>query len=319
MLFTTEVVLGPRSRKGSVGLVLFCRAPWRGFYEWPWFGAPYYFGNTVTNTLANELIQKFKDIFEKTHNNRPPDWAWPFKPSIPLVGENYKPGKGLLIYASAENLSWHNNKKDSPLHQFFTEENAWNRYRIQYDEYCSKPNKSHPKVYFPNVGIQPVSDGGLLAAGLFTAIKYGLQQEESPRSFLETIAVTNWNKFSIRSPGKNEDIRGIKKLTASLAFVVAELMVLQPAVVLIPRTAWRHLKLQAAMQEASPQSKFLPAPQFNATVVNCHLRQYDRLASQLKNELANTPLASWMENVRRVSRKHAWRYIAMLDGIATQE
>jgi hypothetical protein len=33
-------------------------------------------------------------------------WAWPFKPPVPLVGRNYKPGKGLLIYASAENLSW---------------------------------------------------------------------------------------------------------------------------------------------------------------------------------------------------------------------
>jgi len=313
MLFTTEVVLGPRSRKGSVGLVLFCRAPWRGFYEWPWFGAPYYFGNTVTNTLANELIQKFKDIFEKTHNNRPPDWAWPFKPSIPLVGENYKPGKGLLIYASAENLSWHNNK-DNPLHQFFTGDNVWNRYRLQ----CEMIGRNS-EDFFPYVGIQPVNDGGLLAAGLFTATKYGLQHEKNPRSFLETIAVTNWNKFSIRSPGKNEDIRGIKKLTASLAFVVAELMVLQPAVVLIPRTVWRHLKLQAAMQAASPQSEFLDAPQFNATVVNCHLGSYEEKARQLRKDWQGKPLARWMSNLCGINEGNAWRYIAMLDGIPTQK
>lgn len=166
-------MLGPRSRKGSVGLVLFCRAPWNG---------------------------------------TSPEWAWPFKPSIPFIGENYKPGEGLLIYASAENLSWLNNKK-KPVPQFFTDDNAWNRYRVQYDEYCINLDKSFPKADFPNVGIQPVNDGGLLAAGLFTVIKYNLQQEENPCSFLETIAVTNWNKFSIKSSDKNEDVRSIKKLT----------------------------------------------------------------------------------------------------------
>ena len=167
--------------------------------------------------------------------------------------------------------------------------------------------------FFPYVGIQPVNDGGLLAAGLFTAIKYGLQQKTEPRPFLEMIAVTNWNKFSIRSPDKNEDIRDIKKLTASLAFVVAELMVLQPAVVLISRTVWRHLKLQAAMKAASPQSKFLDVPQFNATVVNCHLGSYEETAKQLIKEWEGTSLARWMNNLCPRIKKNGWLYITKLD------
>jgi hypothetical protein len=260
----------------------------------------------VTNTLANELIQKFKDIFEKT-NNKPPDWAWSFKPSIPFIGENYKPGEGLLIYASAENLSWHNNK-DNPLHQFFTEGHVWDRYRAQY-----KVLGHNPKNIFPNVGIQPINDGGLLAAGLFTAIKYGLQQKSEPRSFLETIAVTNWNKFSIKTPHKNEDIRGIKKLTASLDFVVTELTMLHPAVVLIPRTVWRHSKLQMVMRMASPQSYFLDVPQFNATVVNCVLRKYEEKARQFRIDWQGQLLARWMSNLCGINEDIAWRYIAMLD------
>ena len=143
------------------------------------------------NTLANDLLQRFKDIFEKIHNNKPPEWAWPCKPSIPFVGNNYKPGEGLLIFASAENLSWFNNKQN-PLHQFFTEENVWNRYRVQYEE-----SDRHFKNFFPVVGIQPATNGGLFAAGLFVANKYKLQRRAKPRSFLETIAVTNWCKFSI--------------------------------------------------------------------------------------------------------------------------
>jgi hypothetical protein len=260
----------------------------------------------VINTLANDLIQRFKDIFTDV-----PEWAWPSKPSIPLVGENYKPGKGLLIYASAENLSWLN---DDPTPQFFTDENAWNRYRVQYEN-----EGRNSKNFFPYVGIQPANDGGLFAAGLLTAIKYGLQQEENPRSFLESIAVTNWNKFSIKSPDKNEDIRNIKKLTASLAFVIAEMMVLQPKVVLIPRTIWRHLKLQTAIRAASPRSKFLPVPQFNRYVVNFHLDEYNNLATELKQRLKETPVSLWMNNIRRINNNNAWRYIAMLNRIITQK
>jgi hypothetical protein len=175
----------------------------------------------------------------------------------------------------------------------------------------------HSKDFFPYVGIQPANDGGLFAAGLFATVKHTLQQEENPRSFLETIAVTNWCKFSIQAKTNKDYIGNAEKLAISLPFVKKELALLQPKIVLLPKVVYSIF--QVSMEKASLQSIFLPAPQFNSTVVNCHLGEYDRLASQLKNKLANTPLASWMENVRRVSKKHAWRYIAMLDGIATQK
>jgi len=74
--------------------------------------------------MQNLLIKRFKNTFTGV----PPwAWAWPFKPSIPLVGKNYKPGKGLLIYASAENLSWLNN---APTPERFRTEDAWNRLRL---------------------------------------------------------------------------------------------------------------------------------------------------------------------------------------------
>ncbi|HUU18209.1 MAG TPA: DUF3883 domain-containing protein, partial [Sedimentisphaerales bacterium] len=55
-------------------------------------------------------------------------------------------------------------------------------------------------------------------------------------------------------------IRDVKKLTTSLPFVVGELTVLRPVVVLIPKPVWAHPILQAAMRGASPQSQFLPVP-----------------------------------------------------------
>lgn len=252
--------------------------------------------------MQNLLIQRFKDTF-----NEPPKWAWPFNPPVPLVGKNYKPVKCLLIYASAENLTWLN--ANTPPARFKGNK-AWNRYRIQY-EACGHNSKE----FFPDVGIQPVNDGGLLAAGLFLSQKLRLQNRAKPRAYLETIAVSNWCKFSIKSDHNEDYITNIKKLTPSLPFVVGELALLQPAVVVVPKQLWRHPILRATMRGASPKTKFIPAPQFNASVVNCHLGKYDRPAAKLKRELKDTPLASWMENLRGMNKNHAWRYIAMLDKV----
>ena len=252
--------------------------------------------------MQNILIQRFKVTFNGT-----PPWAWPFEPPIPLVGRNYRPGKRLLIYASAENLSWFNESTPPPR---FSGNKAWNRYRVVYEQ-----SGRYSEDFFPDVGIQPMTDGGLLVAGLFIAGKYGLPQRARPRSFLETIAVSNWCKFSIRSGTNRDYIRDVKKLTASLPFVVGELTVLRPVVVLIPKPVWAHPILQAAMRGASPQSQFLPVPQFNANVVNCHLGKYDRAARRLRKHLRGTPLVCWMEKLRRVNRDNAWRYIALLDKV----
>jgi len=245
------------------------------------------------------IIRRFKDTFTST-----PEWAWQFNPPIPLVGKNYKPGKGLLIYASAENLSWLN-KTTVP--ERFRTEAAWNRYRVVYEQ-----DGRNSDDYFPDVGIQPVSDGGLFTAGLFVAEKVGLQKRAKPRSFLETIAVSNWCKFSIK-PTSQDYIADVKKLTSSLPFVIGELVLLQPAVVLIPKAVWTHTVLQAAMRGASPQTRFLPVPQFNSRVVNIHLKKYDRAGWRLKKQLTGTPLARWMENLRWINKNNAWRYIALLE------
>ena len=102
---------------------------------------------------------------------------------ILYYSNNYKPGRALLIYASAENLYWFHN---STVPERFRSEDACNRYRVVYEQ-----SDRDSEDFFPDVGIQPMTDGGLFAAGLFIAEKYGLQQREKPRSFLETIAVTN--------------------------------------------------------------------------------------------------------------------------------
>ena len=214
-----------------------------------------------------------------------------------------------MIYASAENLSWLN---DEPTPARFKTEKAWNRYRVR----CEKAGRCS-KDFFPDVGIQPVTDGGLFAAGLFVAEKLGLPIRAHPRTFLETLAVANWCKFSIQSGTNRDYISDVKKLTYSLPYVIDELVVLQPAIVLIPKPVWRHPILRAAMIGASPYTRFMPVPQFNATVVNCHLQKYDRDSRKLKKVLENTILAKWMAHLHGFREENAWRYIAMLHNFHT--
>jgi hypothetical protein len=91
-----------------------------------------------------------------------------------------------------------------------------------------------------DVGIAPVNNGGLLAAGLFVAARLGLPAPARPRAFLETVAVSNRCKFIVRSRTNRDYIADVPKLTCSLPYVIGELGVLHPAAVLIPQAVWRQ-------------------------------------------------------------------------------
>ncbi len=264
--------------------------------------------HSINGELVDNLVHDFRCL-----PNKPPDWAWEFAPSIPFVGQQYEPGNGLLIYASAENFSWMDSK-EAP--ERFNTDAAWNRYRAAYEE-----EGRNSEEFFPSVGIQPVTDGGLLAAGLFVAGRVGLPSDAIPRTFLETLAVSNWCKFTIdgkkldeKNGKKNWDyISNVKKLKPSLSFVFAELTALRPRIALIPKAVWNKPILSAAMHDASPDTLFLPVFQFNTTVVNIHLTQFKAKAEDLRTEHKGTPLAEWMENLVGFNITNAWRYIAKLD------
>ena len=131
------------------------------------------------------------------------------------------------------------------------------------------------------------------------------------------IAVANWCKFTVRpkrTETKNIDYIGkLPYLIESVPFVVGELAELRPSIVLLPAQVWKRPVLRAAMRGASPRTRYVPTPQFNATVVNVHLRKYDAPARRLRKRLAGTPLAIWMKNLHGFREEYAWRYIAFLD------
>ena len=212
-----------------------------------------------------------------------------------------------MVYASAENLAWMNRIPKPETERYTSEGTASNRYRAAYEE-----EGRNSDTFFPSVGIQPVTDGGLLAAALFLAEKFKLSVRKTPRSFLETMAVSNWCKFTVKADRNQDYLNDASKLCASLGFVVAELAALRPAVVLLPRAIWEHPMLSAAMRGATPSTHFIPSPQFNTTVVNCHLAVFAREAQTLREMMSGQPLADWMNHLAGFNSSNAWRYLAAL-------
>jgi hypothetical protein len=268
--------------------------------------------------LEAQLLPQFQGLFARA-GGQPPCWARRLDdgslipPVLPLVGRRYTCERGLLVYASAENLSWM--LKEASLGSprwasFVSPERAWTRYRDQYENPCLQDDSPES---FPDVGIQPVSDGGLLCAALMLWTHLGYPQPDSPCSLLEQIAVTNWCKFVVDSPVNKDYAGSLKKLRESLPYVKAELGALKPRVVLLPKVIWRRQSIQEAMHEASPGTRFVGAWQFNARVVNTRLARLEEEGQELRERYSGSLLASWMQRIRRIPQGNAWRYVAHLE------
>ena len=56
----------------------------------------------------------------------------------------------------------------------------------------------------------------------------------------------------------------------------------------------------------------MPIPQFNATVVNCHLGRFHAKGQRLRRQFKDKALGAWMGHLSGMREENAWRYLAML-------
>lgn len=253
----------------------------------------------TTPDLEAALLEEFRRI-----GHEPPDWAYPLAPSIPFVGKQYGRWGGLLIYASAENLA-HYERDPARIPEFLKDERRFNRHRAS--------ATVHAKTgYFPNVHMAPFSNGSLLVAAAFYVLRRFENEFTKPVDLLESIAAANVGKFSIRGKD-NKDYAGKPKLNNSVPYLRADLEVLKPDVVMVPRTMLRNKQVAQIFKESG--CEVVPIYQFNATIVNCALAKHDKAAKKLAKELAGTPLSHWIEQLRGYAPGHAYRYLVELDGV----
>lgn len=235
---------------------------------------------------VNNLKNRYCEIFEDKANrkaNRLDDWAVKKRgtsdlvyPTIPFVGKNYfeETHKKVLVYASAENLASY--CKGKSFEHIDDEEYVWNRHRHRnkFDE--------TKKDFFPDIHIEPMSDGSLATAVLYICIKLGMDipDDITPDEFYEMIAIANYCKFSIKGE-KNIDYAYDKnKLKCSEEYVKADLDVLKPDYIILPKTIYYN-SFKSFICDYAKDIMCIPIMQINPTTINCHInKKYERRGPQ---------------------------------------
>lgn len=263
-----------------------------------------------------EILESFKQEYRRLHQTNAPDWAVKNKknqgsfilPSIPFIGhEYYSSPLRIAVYASAENLSYYDSGKETnqkKLEIKEKEEISWNRHR----ESMSLTNGE----FFPYVHIQPVTDGGLLCAALFVYNNLSEEKFNGTRhEFIEKLTIANSGKYSISGTGENKDYAGKwEYLKVSLPFLEFDFDQLQPTVVIIPGSIYKHEKVRELLKNA----KVISVNQIGHFGINVHLKKYDSRAKELKENLKEDILSEWTANIGNASvKKNFYRYYAQIE------
>ena len=178
------------------------------------------------------LLKAYQNLFNEGHV---PNWAVRKKsnpeefvpPAIPFVGKNYDDLK-VLVYASAENLTYYNS------YQEYLDNNQFAFIRSKY--FFDKKNS-----FFPYVHIEPVNNGSLVLVTGYILNKLKNIHFSSPIDLADKVAFANFGKFSIETKGKNVDYaKNYSFLEPSIPYVKKDLEILKPNIVIIPKTIYNH-------------------------------------------------------------------------------
>jgi hypothetical protein len=136
--------------------------------------------------------------------------------------------------------------------------------------------------------------------------------------FLGFTSVANVGKFSIRTGGEaNRDYAGdLDYLKDSLDLFKADLNCLKPDILVIPKTIYDHSGVENIVETSIPDALVLPVPQFIPQVLNIHLKRREERAARLRQELRDSTIEAWINNLRGVKRDYVYRYLAELEGVA---
>ncbi len=190
------------------------------------------------NAQEEQLEKKYREIHV---NDQLDEKVWINEaPATPFVGENYG-ANGLpkvLVYGSAD---FGGEKK-------------------------SKDN------FFPWVHITPVADGSLLTVGRYLLEIFGKEGfSTKSKDFLQQIAVSNYGKFSLTT---NKDYARVPKLLeASHLYVLTDLEVLKPDVVILPKSIYGNSFNRLLKNENLSKPAIWTIYQTSAGVINRSIKE----------------------------------------------
>jgi hypothetical protein len=218
---------------------------------------------------AKSLQKNYKDIFEKVSY---PEWAYPILPSIPFIGEKYDESTTkCLVYASAENLTYLNNTGEFEINNLGDKQ--FNRHR-------ELLNRTRP---YPNIHLEPMNNGSLAITSryILALLGYDSSFSEKPMEFIEEISIGNFGKFSIKpdqniNEGQsvmNQDYASkFRYLKYSLDYVLADVEMLQPDILVIPKTIWNFAGVhKPVLSLLKKKTRVVKIYQTNRRVIGSHI------------------------------------------------
>ena len=223
--------------------------------------------------LVDQLKESYRQIFAEQSAAGVLSWAQTKKnstdlvsPTIPFVGKDYPAQKTkVLLYASAENLV-QGKQYDGHLDKV---DWAIDRHRWYKDDWYK--NK-FGKIFFPKFHIAPIEDGGLLIVLLYICEQLGIEMPTTPNEFVESIALANFGKFSIKpQEGDKHNTDYAKpvdkpKLDCCLPYIKRDLEVLKPDIIVIPQSIYNIER--EYIKSIKGDAKIVPIYQINTRVVN---------------------------------------------------
>ena len=247
------------------------------------------------------LTEQYCRIFQEEKH---PSNAWKIldkevRPAIPFVGKEYfeqPEGQRVLVYASAENLTWcgdHN-----PDYLYYCELDGMLRCRKNFEEQGKDKENDEE---FPNVHIQPFRDGGLLiATNRIMKNLFHKEYDELPRKFIERICCSNYGKFTILTDKVNKDYASNKAmLQYSQPYVKADIDILNPDIIILPKSMYRKGGQEEFLCEVAKEKKKIEIMQINPTNVNCHIFNNDKSKAGIYDQIQLTEMEEkWKYKLR---------------------
>lgn len=254
----------------------------------------------LLNSHERALLDCYQAIHAKSmvdHKGRvAPLWAHQVQPTIPVVGGGYGVRRmRVLVYASAENLTWAKRATELPpqlLPQF-------QMFRGRID--LARRGGT-------NVHIHPVDNGSLLKVARHILNRLEPTQrfsKRTPHQFLQEIAVANPGKFSIDKDVNKDTASNPELLTDSVAYIKADLAVLKPEILILPTTVLNSLRTHGLFpKDPSGNVRLVPIFQLSPQAINIHLTNSLREGPVEIRE----PYAAWpvLVNTLKIDRYFQW-------------
>jgi len=216
----------------------------------------------MVNEREKELINKYRKLWQESGSTAP-NWALQIPPAIPAIGSKMK--ISIISFASCENFS----KKDIDGLAYIRKD-KWFPLTVSRSRWPTK------EQYFPNRHINPFDRGNQYIITWFALKCLGHEMTSDISEFSEQISTANPFKFTIdrKHHARGIDPNGILHTTASLPYLIADLHVIQPEVVIIPKTrfdrfesyhVWKTILEEACVKKSV---KFIFIKQAVPTVIN---------------------------------------------------